>query len=290
VIISNDWLTLPIGAAVKRRTGAALVYDSHEFATREHIQNWKWRLVSAAAVSAIESTHIGQADLVITVSDGIADALKDLYRLPTRPLVVRNVPEYQEIAFRPSRRPIEILFHGLIRQERGLEELIAAIPSWRMDARLTIRGHGSPDYLAELRRRAAVPGTESLVAFQPSVPQTDVVSRAATADIGFQALPATTENHEFALPNKFFEYLMAGLAVLATPRREVANILRSSGAGLTAELHPQTLADTLNSLTIEKLNTMRQAALAAARLLNWGAEKKRLTEAVESLRPLLRTA
>ena len=46
ILICNDWNTLPVGSAVNRRTGAKLVYDAHEFATREHIQNWKWRLVS----------------------------------------------------------------------------------------------------------------------------------------------------------------------------------------------------------------------------------------------------
>ena len=128
IVICNDWNTLPVGAAINRRSRAKLVYDAHELATREHIQNWKWRLVSHRAVREIEMRNMPFVDLVITVSEGIAQSLHSLYDLTQKPIVIRNLPAYQEIPFREIKPPLTVLFHGLIRHERGLEELIDSMP------------------------------------------------------------------------------------------------------------------------------------------------------------------
>ena len=285
ILICNDWNTLPIGAAVKRRTGAKIIYDAHEFATREHIQNWKWRLVSHRAVREIEQRNMPYVDLVMTVSEGIAQSLYNLYELTQKPTVIRNLPSYQDIAFREIRQPLTLLFHGLIRQERGLEELIDSMPDWHFEGRLVIRGYGQDGYLAQLEQRARERGVIERVSFAPRVSPEALISEAASADIGYLALPGTTEHYEYALPNKLFEYMMAGLPIMATPRIEMATLLSATGCGFTTELDPRALAATLNGLKLEELNRMRKAALDAARSLNWQQEKRRLTAAIAALEP-----
>jgi glycosyltransferase involved in cell wall biosynthesis len=283
VVICNDWNTLPVGAAVKRRCGAKLVYDTHEFATREHIQNWKWRLVSHRAVQEIERRNMPLVDLAIAVSDRIAQSLQSLYGLARRPTAIRNLPAYQAIACREIKRPLTVLFHGLIRQERGLEELIDSMPQWRFEGRFLIRGHGQDAYLAALKKRARQRNVEARVNFAPRVSPEALISEAAAADIGYLALPGTTEHYEYALPNKLFEYVMAGLPVLATPRVEMATLLTSLRCGFLSELDPQSLANALNSLQLDELNRMRQNALAAAKKLNWEHEKSRFTRTIDTL-------
>ncbi len=283
IVICNDWNTLPVGAAVNRRTGAKLVYDAHELATREHIQNWKWRLVSHRAVREIEQRNMPFVDLVFTVSEGIAQSLRSLYALTQKPIVIRNLPSYQEIAFREIRQPLTILFHGLIRRERGLEELIDSVPDWRFEGRLVIRGYGQEAYLCALKERARQRGIEDRVRFAPRVSPEALISEAAAADIGYLALPGTTEHYEFALPNKLFEYMMAGLPVMATPRVEMAAMLSSARCGFITQLDPRSLAQTLNEIKLDDLNRMRKAALLAARNLNWEQERSRMTDAIALL-------
>jgi glycosyltransferase involved in cell wall biosynthesis len=285
IVICNDWNTLPVGAAINRRSGVKLVYDTHEFATREHIQNWKWRLVSHRAVREIEQLNMPYVDLVMTVSEGIAQSLYNLYELTQKPTVIRNLPSYQDIAFREIRQPLTLLFHGLIRQERGLEELIDSMPDWHFEGRLVIRGYGQDGYLAQLKQRARERGVIERVSFAPRVSPEALISEAASADIGYLALPGTTEHYEYALPNKLFEYMMAGLPIMATPRIEMATLLSATGCGFTTELDPRALAATLNGLKLEELNRMRKAALDAARSLNWQQEKRRLTAAIAALEP-----
>jgi glycogen(starch) synthase len=283
VVICNDWNTLPVGTALNRRCGAKLVYDAHELATREHIQNWKWRLVSHRAVREIEQRNMPFVNLVVTVSEGIAQSLRNLYDLTQKPIVIRNLPHYQAIPFREIKLPLTVLFHGLIRQERGLEQLIDSMPAWSFNGCFVIRGYGQDAYLAALKERARQRGVADRVLFAPRVSPDRLVAEAASADIGYLALPGTTEHYEFALPNKLFEYMMAGLPVMATPRVEMATMLSSTGSGFTTELEPQSLAATLNRMNLEDLNRMRKAALAAAQGLSWEHEKSRLTAAIGAL-------
>jgi glycosyltransferase involved in cell wall biosynthesis len=282
IVICNDWNTLPVGAAVNRRTGAKLIYDAHELATREHVQNWKWRLVSQRAVREIEGRNMPFVDLVTTVSEGIAQSLCNLYDLTQKPLVIRNLPSYQNIAFRKIELPLTVLFHGLIRQERGLEELIDSMPAWRFEGRVIIRGYGQPGYLDALKARARERGVADKVIFAPRVSPEELISEAASADIGYLALPGTTEHYEYALPNKLFEYVMAGLPVMATARVEMAAMLSSTGCGFITELDALSIAKVLNEIKLDELNTMRKAALAAARDLSWEKEKSRLAAAIAS--------
>jgi glycosyltransferase involved in cell wall biosynthesis len=279
-VICNDWDTLPIGAAIKHRRNVRLVYDSHEFASVQHSQNWKWRLFCQRHVQTIEQQYIGDADLAITVSQGIAEALHKLYALRRFPTVIRNVPSYQAVTYRPGGVPLTLLFHGFIRHERGLEELIDSMPLWCFPGKLVIRGYGLPDYINALRRRSEVRGVANAVSFEPGVAPEQLVKLASTADIGCLLLPGTTHQYEFALPNKLFEYLMAGLAVLATPRREMASILAETGAGRLTNLDAHSIAQSLNLLTHEAINGMKSNAIEAAKSLNWEHEKSVFVSAV----------
>jgi glycogen synthase len=282
-VICNEWSTLPIGAAVKRECGARVIYDSHEFATEELVGNPRWRLVLRRAVQAIERRHIGDADCVITVSDGLAAALMKLYHLRNRPIVVRNLPVYESVPFRPTGRSLTILFHGLIRSERGLEELIDSMPKWSFDGRVVIRGYGNSDYAASLKARAAARGVESRVSFDPALAPSRLIEAAATADIGYLALPRISRQYEHALPNKLFEYMMAGLAVCATICEDIAAIVRAKGTGFFTEIGAEPIAAALNQLSPATLDRMRRASLEASRSLNWEHEKQRLLDAVEGI-------
>jgi glycosyltransferase involved in cell wall biosynthesis len=202
------------------------------------------------------------------------------------PLIIRNLPSYERVSFVPTRPPLTILFHGVLRQERGLEELITSMAEWRFDGRVVIRGYGQPGYIAGLQRLARARGVDDRVVFAPRVPPERLVVEAAEAHIGYLVLPSITEQYEFVLPNKLFEYLMGGLAVLATPMPDMMAVLEWSGAGLKTRFDASAIAATLNDLKPDELDIKRKAALNAARSLNWEYEKSRLTKAVAGLTAL----
>src|SRR5262249_7776695 len=145
---------------------------------------------------------------------------------------------------------------------------------------LTIRGPGESDYLAALRRQIAERGLSDRVAMAPPVPMTALVCEAAAHDIGFFALPGSSRHNEFALPNKFFEYVMAGLALCVTDLPEMARLLRKYELGVTfPRVDPQMIAAAVNGLDPAAIDRYKRNALTAARELCWERESERLVAA-----------
>jgi hypothetical protein len=227
VWLANDWTMLPLVARLARENGGIYCYDTHEFAAEEYGDNRNWRLWRRPMVCALERKFIGQAAVVSAVSTEIAERLGSLYQLAAAGITVRNTPHFEAVAFRPtSPDRIRVLYHGIVTPGRGLEATIDSVATWRPQFELTIRGPGEEHYLAALRSRIADRGLTDRIILAPPVPMTALVHEAAAYDIGFFALPGSSRHNEFALPNKFFEYIMAGLALCLTDLPEMTRLVR----------------------------------------------------------------
>lgn len=275
--LANDWLTLPVVAPLAKAQGVPFLYDTHEFATEEFAHNWKWRSVVRPVVRAIEARHVGEAAGITCVSAGIGEALQALYALPVRPLTVRNMPRYEAIAFRAAVEPVRVLYHGIVIPGRALEETIASVARWLPGRSLTIRGPGTDAYLASLRALAAAHGVSDRVTFAPPVPVTALVQEASAFDVGLFALAGHSAQNRFVLPNKLFEYIMAGLAVCVSDLPEMRTIVERHALGrIFNAVTPEGIAQAVNSLSVAAIDAGKRASIDAARELNWEAESGRL--------------
>ncbi|WP_293800243.1 glycosyltransferase [uncultured Bosea sp.] len=274
LVIANDWRALPLAFAAKRGCGARIIYDSHEFAPEEFADSWRWRLLARQHVVRIEDRYIREADAVATVSDGIADALAQRYGL-TRPTVISNTPAWQETAFRPTARPVTVLYHGAVVPRRGLEILIESAPLWPAEFRLVIRGPAQGGFDQHLRNLAAPFGER--IALEPAVPPDQLISTAAQADIGIFLLSNSTTHARFAMPNKIFEYMQAGLMVISSDLPEIRKTIEISGCGvLLSSDTPQVIATCLARLGPAQIDAHKRAALVRARDLNFEGEGTKL--------------
>ncbi|MGD0027145.1 MAG: glycosyltransferase, partial [Xanthobacteraceae bacterium] len=285
VWLANDWTMLPVAARLARDKGGVYGYDTHEFAVEEYAENWRWRLFQRPMVSAIEREHIRDAAVVSAVSSRIAERLDHLYRLPHPSLTIRNTPAFEEVPFRPTPRDrIQVLYHGIVVPNRGIEAAIDSVALWRPEFTLTIRGPENPVFSPALRERIAALGLEHRVRLAPPVPMTELVREAAPFDVGFFALPGHSRHNEFALPNKFFEYVMAGLALCMTDLPEMARLIRDYDLGVTiAAVEPKAIAAAVNALDPVRIDRFKRNALAAARELCWERESERLVAAYGAL-------
>jgi glycosyltransferase involved in cell wall biosynthesis len=281
--IANDWPMLPLAVTLARRFGGRCLYDSHELAVAEYSDSRKWRLFSRPYVRAIESRCIAGAAAVLTVSDGIADRLQRQYGLAVRPTVIRNMPSFCEPAPRRFEDgKIRALYHGLLAPGRGLEQLVRSVEHWRPQFGLTIRGPGTAAYLDRLRGIATAAGTARRIEFAVPVPLERVIEEAAKADIGIVAMPGDTPNNALALPNKFFDYIMAGLALCVTNLPEMASIVQHHDLGrVAAGSDAPAIAAAVNAFSPELVERYRANARLAAREFNWEREGARLVELCE---------
>jgi glycosyltransferase involved in cell wall biosynthesis len=280
--IANDWTTLPIVLDIANRGGAPFAYDTHELAIDEFAQNLKWRLSLRPVIGRIESEGIRKARFVTCVSDGIATRLQTFHRLEVRPHVVRNTPRLEAGVLRPTGEQIRVLYHGVIVPGRALEECIASVALWRPEFSLTIRGPGEPAYIEDLQRLAASTGVAHRLTFLPPVPMTELVAEACAFDVGLFAIKGHSRQNEFVLPNKFFEYAMAGLALCVSDLPEMRLLLETHGMGhLIEAATPQAIAAAINALDPQRIDAFKANALAAARELCWERESETLITLVK---------
>jgi glycosyltransferase involved in cell wall biosynthesis len=136
--------------------------------------------------------------------------------------------------------------------------------------------------LATLQRRIRALRLEPRVSLLPPVPMTELIAAAAPFDIGLFALPGTSRHNRFALPNKLFEYIAAGLAVVVSNLPEMARIVSEYRLGVTfAAVTPDAIAAALDALDRDTIDACKRASLAAAQSLCWERECRRLVDAYQ---------
>ncbi len=174
-----------------------------------------------------------------------------------------------------------VLYHGVLSPTRNLEALIDSVDHWPPGYELEIRGVGDAAYRRTLEARAA----GRAVRFVEPVPTAELVRAATTADVGILAMAGDATQVRFMLPNKLFEYVMAGLAVCFGDLPDVASLVSPHGLGalVPAPASPEQIAASVSSLTRERIDAAKRAALALAPALSWDREAALLTGAYERL-------
>lgn len=233
LIHAHDLNTLIPAMQAARRARVPLIYDAHEFnMDRIYAQDWL-----RPVFRRIEARALARAAGVIVPSPGIARALARFYRVP-RPVVLENWPVLDE-GLRPAvpglrerlgiaaDRPIA-LYQGGLQPHRGLHLLVeAAAELPELD--LVLMGNGR--LRTALAGQIAALGLERRVHLIPPEPLARLMSMTMTADIGVHPLEAGWLNHAQASPNKLFEYLHAGLPVVATDLPGMRRALAAAPGG-----------------------------------------------------------
>jgi glycosyltransferase involved in cell wall biosynthesis len=284
---AHDLDTLLPAALAARLRRKPLVYDAHELFTETHhlVGREKERRIWAR----LERGLIRRARRVLTVSEPIAVELEKRYRIE-RPLVVRNCPAYREP---PLPRPFfpetpddpVLLCQGYLQKGRGLEALVGSMRHVHR-GRLVLLGDG--EMREELERLVGILGLEGRVFLRPAVPIEELPSRTASADLGFILYSTASLNFLYALPNKFFEYVMAGVPVLSSKIPEVERLIREHGVGRVVDpATPDRIAAEIDRLLGDpaSLARMRENCLKAAHALHWGIEEEKLLALYAGLAP-----
>ncbi|MFC7376610.1 glycosyltransferase [Brachybacterium sp. GCM10030267] len=282
VIHANDANTLvpalAIRAASRGRIG--IVYDSHELWRHRNVR--PGRLLAPHVEALIEAVGIRRVDGVITVSPSIADWLERTYRLPRRPALVRNVPVADDLPDPASgvlraraglgAEDRVIAYGGRITTARGIEETIAALPHLPADVHFVLLGYGEQAALEQVRAEAAHHGVAERVHLVGAV-EPDAVSRSlADGDVAVVHVRPICLSYRFALPNKLFESIRAGLPIAAADLPDMRRVVEELGVGEVFQgSSPQDLAEALRAI-LDDPDTYRERARQVADDLTWERE------------------
>ncbi len=283
-IHANDWVTLPLATRAAQITGAKVVLDLHEYAPLERGDVWHWRTFHNPAIDYSLRTYSSYVSRSITVNQAIADRYGEEYGFV--PEVVMNIPtDADEVNFVPTRPDrIRLVHHGSASESRKLELMIRtmAYTDHRYSLHLMLIPSSSP-YVVKLRKLAQELAPDRVFFHEP-VPPKKIVGVLSEYDMGFYLLPAANFNNNVALPNKFFDFVAAGLAVCTGPSIEMARLTRQYGFGVvTPSFDPREAAKVLNGLSPREIDEMKRKALEAKKTLNADREMDKLVTVYKNL-------
>ena len=286
LVLAHDWMAAPLAARLSDKLDVPFSIDVHEYARGQFMSSIRWRLGQRPWVHALQKRYLKRADALTTVCDGIADLLRDEYSLP-RPTVIRSFAPYAEYPPRPTGEQVTVLYHGIVVPARGLEEAIRSVAGWKPGIRLVIRGDGPPDYVAGLRSIAEAAGVSERVEIEGPVPASEMIRRAHDdADVGFFVQPDLSPQKRFTLPNKFFEYITAGLALCVADLPEMARFVNEYDLGvLVADATAEAIAAVVNSLDADAIDRFKRNSHEAARSLDWNLEQRTLLGLYDRILP-----
>ena len=159
-----------------------------------------------------------------------------------------------------------IWFSQTVGPGRGLEVLVEALNLIEGDLRVHIRGTPRVGYEAHLRS-LLVARWQDRVHFHPQVPQAELLSRLAEHDIGFAGELSDCRSRALTITNKVFEYMRAGLAIVASDtdgHRELGS--QSAGISVYRQANAEDLSTFIKNLIFDpgSLRDAKAANLLAA--------------------------
>jgi glycosyltransferase involved in cell wall biosynthesis len=281
-------------AAILRRK--PLVYEAYELHVpfpETTIAFWRR---SAKLIMRLLAILLPRCAGVIATTPFYAQEMQKHFHLKEVSLV-RNIPPYRSIPKNDrlrqylglSQETRIALYHGRLQRNRGLDTLVRAATFLEKNNVIVLMGEGYGATRKELEELIASEGVADRVKFVPRTPlYDDLLNWVVSADIGLILYtPSYSLAVKLILPNKLFEYVMAGVPVLATQLDAVEEIIRTYDVGqIVISVEPEAIGAAINAMLADDtaLDCMRHHALEAAKSdLNWEKESLQLVRLYEDI-------
>ncbi len=266
LVVANDARALPLAHAVA--DGAPVWGDMHEWAAEEFSHVRSWRLLVAPLMDHLCRVYLPRSAAVTTVCEPLAERYGERYGIP-RPSIVRNAGPWRDLAPQPvADGRLRLVHSGGAIPGRNLEMLVAAteeLPHTTLDLYLVRAGDGGR-YLRELEELAARSGR---VTIHDPVAPGDLPATLNQYDVGAFCMPPINVNAEYALPNKFFDFVQARLAHAVGPAPEMARLVHQYDLGVVADGFDQaSFVRALSTLDADAVRAGKQASHDHARVLS----------------------
>ena len=246
------------------------IYDAHELftglkevVTRPSVEKiWK----------RIEKSNVPKFKWGYTVSESIAEEFNRMYGVSYE--TIRNMPVLRPLDKVTSLEKF-ILYQGAVNEARGFEYLIPAMKM--VEHKLVICGDGN--FMDQLKELIAKNEVQHKIELKGMLLPEDLWRIAQRATIGVAFPENNGINQYLALPNKFFDYIHAGLPQINVSFPEYKKLNDEYHvAVLVDDIQPKTIADSINNLMRNTvlLGQLRQNCIDAREILSWQNEEKKL--------------
>ena len=284
----HDPELLPVGALL-RAQGKRVIYDVHEdYGGAMGGKAWLPSVLhgpAALAVRLCEAMFSAACSRVIAVTPKLAHKFR-----PGKTRIVQNYPWMGELisAVRlpyEKREPLAV-YVGALGDARGLKQMTEAthLVARKTPAKLVIGGQ----VRAGSRAKFKGDGDDGVVEYVGHLSRPQVAALLGRARVGL-VLHHSLQNYLHGQPTKIFEYMSAGLPVLASDIPVCRRVIEPAACGLLADpLNPEAIASALQWLLdhpAEAAEMGRNGQRAVAEKYNWESESQGLIATYAELQP-----
>lgn len=255
LILASDAETWPLAIKLKKsHPNAKVIFDAHEQYAKEFSEMLVWKWFHKRFVNFVCENYIPKADKFITVCDGIAQDYAKDYGVQAH--LILNTPDFEsELKPSPVKKKIQIIHHGIANRSRKIEKMIRLMD--HLDERFELKlmlVPTDPTYFKEL-----VEMKGKRTDFLDPVPTQEISAFINRFDIGLFILEPVNFNYANALPNKFFEFIQARLAIAIGPSPEMKKIVVAERNGIvTQSFEEEEMGRSLNALSMEQIQEMKE--------------------------------
>lgn len=279
IFLANDLDTLLPNYLIAHLREKKLVFDSHELFSE--VPELIGRKRARKFWEYLESKYLPRIKYCYTVSQSVADYYNTRYGTSFK--VVRNLPFRSEISSSEKKSDeISVIYQGALNVGRGIE---CAIRSMKFLTGFKLIIVGTGDIEDELHELCNKENLNSKVEFLGRMNLEALASVTASAHVGLSIEENKGLNYYYALPNKLFDYLQAGIPVIVSAFPEMKKIVEEYKVGsVLLEPSPVNLAKTIENVVSDKLyyEELCSNAKIAAEQLCWENEEKYLLEIIWS--------
>ncbi len=281
----HDPELIPVGLQLKKR-GKTVVFDAHEDVPLQLLGKPYLspvvRRVLARRFAAYERYACSRFDGIVAATPAIRDKFLAIH---PNTVDVNNYPLASEFdAATPwERKTRQVCYVGSVSAMRGIRELVQACALLRSDAQLALAGAFSePDLLRELQGHPAWP----IVCHLGHLDRAGVSAVMAASIAGLVTLHPEP-NYLEALPVKMFEYMAAGIAVIASDIPLWREIVEGNQCGVCVDpFDPAAIATCIDRFMFDQdfARTLGQnGRRAIVSKYNWNVEAKKLLTFYENI-------
>ena len=272
VIISSDLYSLSAVTASRKQT-KKIIYDCREiyFELAAHKKKpmhryWNYQF---------EKYHLKYVSHVMVTAESDLVVLKNKYKdkLHLKWHVIYNYPGHfqqekpkQLLSKFIQKQNIKIIYQGVLQKGRGIKQLIdLAIYNNNISAVIV----GGGEHFQHYDNYNTKNNTNNNVCFLGSIPYIKLLSITAQCDIGWAAIQAQGLSNQLALPNKIFEYIMAGIPIIASNLPNIKPIISNHKVGwIIQNSNIQEINTAIQKLVDHKTHYKKNLILASEKF-NW---------------------
>jgi len=261
-----------------KRGGKKIIYDAHEDLPKQVLGKF-WinrflRPLIAGLIRQYENYIASRLDCVVTATPSIRDRFKKVNPLS---IDINNFPLADELSNQTEwkEKKNEVCYIGSISEIRGAKQIIEAM-QFTNETKLNLAGTASPSTLYNSLKLIPSWNQVNDLGYIDREKATDIMSRSKAGIVTFLPQP----NHMDAQPNKMFEYMSAGIPVIASHFPLWKEIIEGNKCGICVNPNkPEEIANAINYLLKNEAEAEQMGKNGRKSVLkkyNWEIENEKL--------------